>query len=156
MNSLIHCIYSSRATASFSEAELRALLEAARRKNALHGVTGMLLYVERSFFQVLEGDKEAVDTTFRVISSDPRHTRVTQIIREPLARRQFGEWTTGFVTSSLAHLSDLLGENDFFQDAGCLEQLGSGRAKRLLLAFKNGGWRADATGVYQLGGKPSL
>jgi hypothetical protein len=149
MSSLIHCIYSSRATSAFDEAELRQLLEVSRRNNASRGVTGMLLYVERSFFQVLEGDKDAVDATFKIISTDPRHTRVTQIIREPLARRQFGEWTMGFATSSLAHFGELLGENDFFTDAACMERLGSGRAKRLLVAFRNGGWRADATGVYQ-------
>jgi hypothetical protein len=150
MGTLIHFIYSSRSAASFVESDLPALLAAARANNAVRGITGMLLYVERTFFQVLEGEKVMVDATFQAISADPRHYRLTQIIREPLARRHFGDWTMGFATTSLAHLNSLLGENDFFADASCMERLDSGRAKKLLTAFRNGGWRADATGVFDI------
>jgi hypothetical protein len=148
MTTLIHCIYASRAAASFDEGELPNLLAATRANNAIRDITGMLLYVDRSFFQVLEGEKQAVDTTFEVISQDPPHTRVTRIIREPLARRHFAEWTMGFATATRATIGQLLGENDFFAEADCLERLDAGRAKKLLTAFRNGGWRADVTGVF--------
>jgi hypothetical protein len=152
METLTHCIYSSRAPRAFSPREISDLLEASRRNNATRGITGMLLYVDRSFFQVLEGDEAAVDSTFQVIAADSRHTRITQIIREPIPYRSFGEWTMGFSSVSLQDLGELMDENDFFADASCLERLGSGRAKKLLTAFRNGGWRADATGVFEFVG----
>src|ERR1700722_7792397 len=96
MTQLIRCIYASLATPNFKEDELPLLLERARQFNALHSLTGMLLYIEGSFFQLLEGEAEAVDAIYTRIMRDPRHTRVTLIIRESIAQRDFSEWTMGF------------------------------------------------------------
>jgi len=52
---LIQLIYVSAATNRFNPAELRELLRLARLKNQQLDVTGMLLYHEGSFLQVLEG-----------------------------------------------------------------------------------------------------
>ena len=150
MNSLIHCIYCSRSVRGFSEHEIPALLAIARRNNTRDGVTGMLLLIERSFFQVLEGDEGIVDATFQRIARDPRHLQVTQIIREPIAHRSFGDWTMGFASTSRQELGKLTGENDFLSNPDSLESLSPGRAKKLLSVFKDGGWRADETGVFDV------
>jgi hypothetical protein len=149
MNTLIHCIYSSRSNGTFRTHDIPALLASARANNLRCGITGILMVVDRSFFHVLEGEREDVDETFSRISSDPRHSNVTQIIREPIAARSFGEWTLGFSGVSFRQLGELMGETDFFTDASCLERLGSGRARKLLMAFQSGGWRADETGVFE-------
>jgi Sensors of blue-light using FAD len=147
---LIHCIYTSSATHGFAEAQLPELLERARAKNALHGITGMLLYVERSFFQVLEGEPGEVDAIYRSIEKDPRHHRMVQIIREPIARRSFEDWSMGFAAIGRAEAAGLVGENDFFGDAECFERIQSGRAKKLLRAFESGRWRNEQTGLHQV------
>jgi hypothetical protein len=56
MTQLIHCIYASSAAPSFKEYDIPALLERARMANAECDLTGMLLYIDGSFFQVLEGE----------------------------------------------------------------------------------------------------
>ncbi len=155
MSPLTHCIYCSRSAREFLESSIPELLDMARRNNERVGITGMLLYVDRTFFQVLEGRADAVDATFRRIACDPRHHRVTQIIREPIAQRSFHEWSMGFHNASRTELGELTGENDFFTDPRSLEQLSAGRAKKLLTVFKNGGWRADATGVFDTAGEKS-
>jgi hypothetical protein len=81
MTALTQCIYASLATAVFEEAELPQLLKAARDANALHGLTGMLLYIKGTFFQVLEGEAAAVDAVYNKILHDPRHSQVTEIDR---------------------------------------------------------------------------
>ncbi len=53
-------VYVSSATRPFSGEDLRALLATCRKNNAELGVTGMLLYKDGNFMQVLEGDEEAV------------------------------------------------------------------------------------------------
>jgi hypothetical protein len=58
---LIHCIYASSGAPEFHEADIPALLQTTRENNARLDVTGMLLYVQGSFFQVLEGPAEKVD-----------------------------------------------------------------------------------------------
>lgn len=139
MTSLIHCIYSSAATEPLTEAALDSLLAAARRKNAGLGITGMLLYDGSTFFQVLEGPPEAVDRMYAHIAHDTRHHSVTQIIREPLPQRAFGEWSMGYCRTTAGELA---GFNDVFGAGGALEQLAGGRARKLLLAFREGRWRA--------------
>jgi Sensors of blue-light using FAD len=144
---LIRCIYASLAAPSFKEDELPLLLERARHANAGQSLTGMLLYIEGSFFQVLEGEAEAVDAVYTRIIRDPRHTRVTLIIREPIAQRDFSEWTMGFSVVDRLDAGELIGENDFFTKASCIDDLDAGRAKKLLAAFRNGRWRLERTGV---------
>lgn len=146
---LIHCIYSSSATSRFHESDIPLLLERARAKNVRLGITGMLLFIEGSFFQVLEGDASAVDTLYATIGQDDRHDRVTQIIREPIARRSFAEWSMGFASVYRDEVSQLVGENDFFASASCLERIDAGRAKKLLVAFGAGRWRTEHTGVHR-------
>ena len=150
MNGLIHCIYASVATEIFAEHEIPQLLEKTRTANASRQITGMLLYIEGSFFQVLEGNSEPVDALFRRISADPRHRNVTLIIREPIPERSFGEWTMGFAALGRLEAGELVGQNDFFHQASCLESLNAGRAKKLLAAFRRGRWHAEQTGKHPL------
>jgi hypothetical protein len=148
--SLIHCIYASTATEQFQEGQLTALLECARTKNVRYGITGMLLFIEGSFFQVLEGEAASVDAIYATIGTDPRHDRITQIIREPIARRSFGEWSMGFASLGRRKAAQVLGQNDFFYDRSCLERIDAGRAKKLLIAFGAGRWRTERTGEHRV------
>lgn len=141
MSQLTHVIYSSTAAQPFSRSDLVNLLARARNKNADRGVTGMLLYTEGSFFQVLEGDVAQVDGLFAEIARDPRHRDLVTIIREPILRRSFGEWTMGFAAMSASEMSQLVGANDFFATGSCFAGLDGGRAKKLLGAFRDGRWR---------------
>lgn len=149
MDRIIRLIYSSRASGPFPEARLTALLRTSRANNASLGVTGMLLHIDGHFFQVLEGEQSAVDGLFARISGDPGHTRVTRIIREPIFERDFPEWTMGYARPDLRAVQEHLGENDFFTSATCLETISPGRARKLLLAFAQGRWRSEETGVHR-------
>jgi hypothetical protein len=153
MDKLIHCIYASKASPLFEEHTIPKLLEVARCNNTRRGITGMLLYIEGNFFQVLEGDEAAVTEVFGCICDDARHCRVTQIIREPIFERAFSEWTMGFSNVDFGEVKSCIGENDFFTDATCLEQLSPGRARKLLGAFRQGRWRADEVGTHRAPGR---
>ena len=61
---LIHIIYVSKETEDFSNDKILKLLDGARSNNTKLDVTGMLLYSEGSFFQILEGEEEIVDQLF--------------------------------------------------------------------------------------------
>ena len=139
---LVHCIYSSTATPQFRDDGLDVLLAQARTANADADITGMLLYVDRGFFQVLEGHPLRIEPLFQKIGADSRHDRVTQIIYEPIRRRTFGQWTMGYPKLENRELHAIIGSNDFFSGRSCLDGLESGRAKKLLAAFANGRWRS--------------
>lgn len=143
VSQLIQLIYSSAARHLFGRKELAHLLAKSRSNNLKNGITGMLLYADGSFFQVLEGEPERVDRLFEAIRSDRRHKNVTIIIREPIARRSFGDWTMGYADIAPQEVDALLGANDFFGKGESFTRLGQGRAKKLLAAFKHGRWRAE-------------
>jgi len=155
MTSLSHIIYCSAASAGFDEAQIPSILERARADNSARHITGMLLYIQRSFFQVLEGDSATIEAVYEKIASDPRHHRVTRIVAEPILRRSFGEWTMGFSTLGTSQAAELLGENDFFASASCLDDMNEGRAKKLLAAFQKGRWHSDATGTHRTPLRPA-
>jgi len=83
---------------------------------------------------------------FAIISSDPRHLKVTKIIQEPIAKRAFGDWTMGFTDVDESELESITGFSDFFQNGNSLTSLLSGRAKKLVSAFAEGRWRARLDG----------
>jgi hypothetical protein len=93
---LIRLIYVSTGRGDASAAELDAILESAARRNGQQGITGMLLYADGSFMQVLEGEEAAVDETFGRVERDSRHTGIFVIDRQPITERSFGRWTMGF------------------------------------------------------------
>jgi hypothetical protein len=104
----------------------------------------------RELLSVLEGEAETVDAVYTKIQHDPLHTRVTQIINEPIAERDFSEWTMGFSVLDRLDAGKLIGENDFFTATSCVAQIGAGRAKKLLSAFRDGRWRLERTDLHRV------
>lgn len=138
---LVHCIYCSVSTKPVSQADLATLLAECRKKNSEAGLTGMLLYSDRTFFQVLEGDRPIVEALLERLTLDKRHERVTKIVLEPIEERSFAQWTMGYAKITKQELADIPGLNDFFAQGQSYMELGEGRAKALLSAFKGGAWR---------------
>lgn len=143
---LTRLVYASAATTPFTPQQLQDLLALARRRNAAAGITGMLLYLNGSFFQVLEGPSDVVDGLFATISSDPRHDRVRVLLQEPAPYREFGDWSMGLARLDAADLGAVDGLNDFFANGRSLLELEPGAATELLIGFRGGRWRQAVEG----------
>lgn len=89
-------IYCSQAAYDVAPGDLVKLLEVARYNNERLGVTGMLLYCNNSFLQVLEGDSKPLTTLMGIISEDPRHSTVRVLMDDEVPGRLFPDWTMGF------------------------------------------------------------
>lgn len=137
-NQLIHCAYASVLTPGHTEAELVPILTKARRTNADIGATGVLLFHNNSFFQVLEGPKAAIGQLYRRITADPRHNQVTKLIDEPVEERSFRAWTMGLVKPSPTDLADVPGLAPFVEAGRPLVDLSPGQARELLVALARG------------------
>ncbi|MEM9669315.1 MAG: BLUF domain-containing protein [Pseudomonadota bacterium] len=85
-------VYISSAKWYLEPQVLESILFAAKRNNARDGITGMLIYHDGCFFQVLEGAESAVRSCFERISKDERHMRAIVLADETVADRQFGAW----------------------------------------------------------------
>ncbi|SEG65540.1 Sensors of blue-light using FAD [Bryocella elongata] len=150
MSELMHCIYASAAVHDYTTVELAKLLQRSQQNNQRCGVTGVLLYVEGNFFQVLEGRPADVIHTYEKISQDSRHTRVTRIISESIHRRAFSDWSMGFLSLSQQQLADMLGARDFSDRTQSIQPIVNGRARKLLEAFCEGRWRTKLPAPQQL------
>jgi len=138
---LILLAYSSIGTHHFEQSELVDLLTFARDFNSRNGLTGMLLYVDESFFQILEGDPKTLHDLYFRIEQDTRHTHVIKLIEIPIEKRTFSEWSMGFAKVTRADLATIPGLNDFFGRGSVFSDLEPGKAQVLLEAFRDGKWR---------------
>lgn len=89
-------IYLSQATAPFGDAQLQLLLARVRVTNARHGITGLLLYGNEQFLQVLEGERTTVHACYARIQQDARHRDVTVFIDQAVPDRTFPTWHMAF------------------------------------------------------------
>lgn len=111
------------------------------RNNKANDITGMLLFINGSFLQVLEGAPDALDFTYAKILEDPRHTDEVKILDTEVSVRQFPGWSMGHAELSRKQLDHFIGENDFFTSGRCLTELNSGAVRRVLTEFREGRWR---------------
>lgn len=94
---LYRVIYVSASKSLPGAAGIAGLLRAARHNNVQAGITGILLYHDGGFLQVLEGMRAPVERVFAAICADPRHHQVITLWRGPVEGRLFGDWRMGFV-----------------------------------------------------------
>ena len=137
-DALYHLGYVSTEAVKFSDEELVALLSEARKANTDRNVTGLLLYREGSFYQVLEGSEAAVMATFQDIEGDPRHKEVRVLFDGETDAREFADWQMGFLNLDGVDMDTLSGFSDFMtRDAEPQEFLENlSRGKRLALMFR--------------------
>ena len=90
--------YTSFSGLPLQETTLSDILEVSRRNNNRDEITGILMYEDRTFFQVLEGEQSAVeDCYYKRIFNDPRHCGLSLIWHGLAKRREFSDWAMGYV-----------------------------------------------------------
>ena len=135
---LFHIIFVSTATSMLSELALFELLCTTRARNERRGLTGLLLYSDGRFMEVLEGPESDVREVFESILRDPRHKNVDLLRFEWLEQRHFLDWRMGFRTLHDA-VDDIEGFSRFLEPGFDLSvfQNSSIEAYRMLLAFRD-------------------
>jgi len=134
---LIQLIYVSSLSDIKLEQDIGKILESSVRHNKENDITGMLLYANGNFLQVLEGEAEAVGRTFTRICADPRHYDIIHLISGPIADRHFSQWSMGYQHLSENYLREFPEYAPFFKfhandEAICAK---SGIALELLRQF---------------------
>lgn len=86
-------LYVSTATALPTHSVVDDILATAHRNNPQFGLTGMLLWKDMAFAQLLEGPPESLDSLWRKLSADDRHEEVRLLSRWDIPERFFGDWS---------------------------------------------------------------
>ena len=93
---LYRIIYLSSAVSTFNKVEKEDMLLKAKAYNKLNNITGILIYFDGNFIQILEGEKENVIELYNKIQADKRHKNIIKVIEDQIKKRQFEEWNMGF------------------------------------------------------------
>ncbi|WP_309608789.1 BLUF domain-containing protein [Flavobacterium sp.] len=93
---MFRVIYLSSATKLLSNDELSFLLRNAKIKNRKNNITGLLLYIDGDFLQVIEGEKKDVLNLFELIKIDERNRSIITVFSDDVDKRQFPNWLMGF------------------------------------------------------------
>jgi len=112
---MIRITYASTAKEEWSPEDLLKLLKQCRTNNGAKNITGILLYSNGTFFQVLEGDEATVESVYKTIEKDPRHKDCTLIEKQHITERGFPYWSMGFEKIDAKELTKMEGLNNFFE-----------------------------------------
>jgi len=132
-------VYASAARARMSPDQLAAILAVSRVNNSRLGVTGILLFHEGSFFQVLEGEQATVEELYGRIARDPRHDRCAELRKGAIPAPSFSAWSMGFVALDPLLLTKLVGRHAFTSNGSLRSDAAS--VLELLDAFRDGRYR---------------
>ncbi|QWE09010.1 BLUF domain-containing protein [Polynucleobacter ibericus] len=114
---LVELSYLSEAISDMSFLGLMRLLESARAFNQQNGITGILLYDNQQFGQIIEGERASVMKVWKRIQEDKRHHRVELLEIREISERSFPEWLLRFyggetLTRDYPALADMVGGMD--------------------------------------------
>ncbi|WP_321296417.1 BLUF domain-containing protein [Marinifilum fragile] len=123
MPNLIHIVYVSFSRNQLSELELDELLSEIRPKNLATGVTGLLLYNDEIFIQVIEGESDTIHDLYDRLQNDKRHTNIVKILEERIDQRSFPNWSMGYQKLSKEDSKDLPGFTDVMSSNDIRETL---------------------------------
>lgn len=120
--------YISNATTLLDEFELRKLFNFCRVENKHRGITGILIYKEGTFIQLLEGDESEISSLFEYIILDSRHNQITKVLDRSIKQNIFKDYKTGF--GSFFNDFELHDLDDFIEEQ---KNLDYGRSVKALL-----------------------
>ena len=102
-------MYSSQATKPMTITGLEEILDDARTGNQARNVTGVLVYVDGVFFQIIEGDKDIVRKLMANIASDSRHRSVKVFYEAEVDVQAFESWSMAYLSATAEEMSIWLG-----------------------------------------------
>jgi len=79
-----------------TEAELDknlfAICSRAKRENPNHGITGVLFYHNGNFLQLIEGERDELESLMSILAKDTRHINISRMVDEGIEDRGFADW----------------------------------------------------------------
>ena len=110
---MIQVSYISSTSRPMSHEALLSLLNECRRNNEKLGVTGLLMYANSTFLQVVEGEDDVVDNLVERICADERHEEIQMLRRTEIDERRYGQWSMGYNEVSEQDLEETEGLRNF-------------------------------------------
>ncbi|MEM8484457.1 MAG: BLUF domain-containing protein [Bacteroidota bacterium] len=108
MADIFSIVYASSANKELDETELQEILNEARCNNKASGISGLLLYANGNFLQILEGSEASVMNLVHRIEQDNRHHGIIRLMEFRSSERSFPEWSMGYRQLSAGEMEGAL------------------------------------------------
>lgn len=109
---MYYLVYISTAVKLLSEEELRDILIISRKRNTERHLSGLLLYADGVFIQLLEGDKLEVELAYKYIEIDRRHKNLIILVNGEYPHRLFPDWSMGYSVANKQIVEQMKGYVD--------------------------------------------
>ena len=88
-------IYASRTKKKLEFQDVRTMAKQFAIKNRSLCITGLLIYGNNFFMQILEGHQEDINNLYLKIAQDKRHGDLRLLNYSKIVQRQFDQWNMG-------------------------------------------------------------
>jgi hypothetical protein len=88
--------YVSLSKTPLDETLLSNILSVSEKNNTRDGISGVLMYRDQLFFQILEGDRARVKECYRRIVNDQRHSAISLMWEDETETQTFSSWAMGY------------------------------------------------------------
>lgn len=92
--------YVSSANPNLSKEDVADFFKQVNEFNNSHDITGVLLYAETNFFQLIEGDENEIKSLFSRIENDSRHSNIIKFVDKSIEGPAFDGYISRFVTDA--------------------------------------------------------
>jgi hypothetical protein len=92
---LSQLVYVSNRKVNCTEAEIEKILASCKKNNPPLNITGILLYSDKKFIQLVEGEYKVINDLYTKIKTDPRHDQTMLIAMGPIKEKSFPSWHMG-------------------------------------------------------------
>ena len=92
--------YVSTAHKDLQEQEVDDIMNKTNKFNKAQNISGILLYNERNFFQLLEGEKKTVEDLYAKIIKDSRHDNIIKFLDKKASKPPYDGYLTDFITDT--------------------------------------------------------
>jgi len=125
----IQLLYLSNAKPELKQQELDSILRVSRENNPSRDITGLLVFSNGVFIQVLEGGRSDVHKLFETICDDTRHQDVAILGEYNDQERIFAKWSMGFLQSTPDELTRITGSASMIGRGDILSLLANDEAE---------------------------
>lgn len=92
---LSQLVYVSNRKPSCTQEEIDKILSSCKKNNPALNITGVLLYSDTKFIQLVEGDAKVIMQLYDKIKLDSRHSNTMMISYGPIKEKAFPSWHMG-------------------------------------------------------------
>ncbi|MDX1545108.1 MAG: BLUF domain-containing protein [Christiangramia sp.] len=93
--------YVSTASKLLTRTQVEELLRKSEESNNRENITGLLLYSDGNFFQVIEGEEAKIKKLYNTIKKDERHSNIIKILSTSIHKESYDGYKSDLVTESV-------------------------------------------------------